>query len=393
MKIFHTGDWHLGKIINQVYMTQDQEYVLDQLITLMEAEKPDVLIIAGDIYDRAVPPVEAVELLDYTLNRILLELEIPVLLISGNHDSPDRLEFGSKILQTRGLYIAGRFSKKIQRVVLEDEHGPVNFYLLPYATPAVVKEVFQRDDIHDQDTAMQAIIANIQKYSWEPEQRNVLVTHGFVRGFIKPELSESEKPLAYTLSVGGADYIDVQRFKDFTYTALGHLHAPQTAGSKKVCYAGSILKYSFSEVNQKKAVTVVNIGADGCVEYEYKPLYPLRDVRRIKGQLKALLDPSVYQDTNVQDYLQVILTDEGELLEPMAKLRAIYPNVLALEFEISKQNSGEEKTSAGEGYKQKTKLELFRDFYGDITGKDFTEEKEAIVAEVIKEAEAEERGA
>ncbi len=386
MKIFHTGDWHLGKIINQVYMTQDQEYVLDQLITLMESEKPDVLLIAGDIYDRAVPPVEAVELLDQTLSNILLELEIPVLLISGNHDSPDRLGFGSKILQARGLHIAGRFSKDIQRVTLEDEYGPVNFYLLPYAPPAVVKEVFQRDDIHDHDTAMQAIIDNIQN-NWKPDQRNVLVTHGFVRGLEDLELSESEK------SVGGADYVDVQRFRDFTYTALGHLHGPQTAGSKNVCYAGSLLKYSFSEVNQKKAVTVVNIGAEGCVEYEYKHLSPLRDVRRIKGQLKALLDPSVYQDTNVRDYLQVILTDEGELLEPMAKLRAIYPNVLALEFEISKQNSGEEKTSAGEGYKQKTKLELFRDFYGDITGKDFTEEKEAIVAEVIKEAEAEEGGA
>lgn len=416
MKIFHTGDWHIGKIVNQVYMTQDQEYVLENLIKLMETERPDVLVIAGDIYDRAVPPVEAVELLDRTLSRILLDLEIPVLIISGNHDSPDRLGFGSKILQAKGLHIAGRFTKDVMKVTLQDDHGPVNFYLLPYASPAAVKEVLRRDDIHDHDTALQATLENIQAHTnniwnspicndnsngksknapgkWSLDERNVLVTHGFVRGLVDLEASESEKPLSYTLSVGGVDYVDVNRFNCFNYTALGHLHGPQSAGSHNVYYSGSLMKYSFSEVSQKKGVTQVNIEADGSVSLEHKPLPTLRDLRRIKGELKALLDPAVYRDTNVQDYLHVTLTDQGELLEPMAKLREVYPNVLALEIETTRDKTGEGKTSAGEGYKQKTKLELFRDFYCDITGKDFTREKEDIISEVIRVIESEERGA
>lgn len=392
MKMFHTGDWHMGKIVNQVYMTQDQVFALEKLIAMLESEKPDVLIIAGDIYDRAVPPVEAVELLDKVLNKILLELKIPVLMIAGNHDSPDRLSFGSRIFQARGLHIAGRFSKDVMKVTLEDLHGPVHFYLLPYASPALVREVLQKDEIHDHDTAMEAILDHIRE-SWSPEERNVLVTHGFIRGFQDPELSESEKSLSYTLAVGGADYVNVNRFKDFTYTALGHLHGPQNAGAGNVCYAGSLLKYSFSEVNQKKGITVVNIDADGSVEVEQKPLPTLRDLRCIKGQLKDLLDPSVYQDTKVEDYLHITLTDEGELLEPMGKLRTVYPNVLALEFDNSRDKKGEGKTSAGEGYKQKSKLELFHDFYLDITGKDFTEEKESIVAEAIQEVECAERRA
>lgn len=393
MKILHTGDWHIGKIVNQVYMTADQEYVLQNLIALLESERPDVLMIAGDIYDRAVPPVEAVELLDKTLSKILLELEIPVLLISGNHDSPDRLGFGSQILQARGLHIAGRFTKEVRKVTLHDEYGPVHFYLLPYASPALVKEILQREDIHDHDSAMQAIIENIQANSWRPGERNILVTHGFVRGLEDLEQSESEKPLSYTLSVGGADYVDVRRFNDFHYTALGHLHGPQTVGSKTVCYSGSLLKYSFSEANQKKAVTLVKLGADGNVEVEHKTLPVKRDFRRIKGELEALLDPAVYENTNVEDYLHVTLTDQGELLEPMAKLRTVYPNVLTLEFERMNITEGEGKTSAGEGYKQKSKLELFRDFYLNITGREFTTEKEIVIAEAIKEAEAEERGA
>lgn len=390
MKIFHTGDWHIGKIVNQVHMTQDQEYALHNLIELMEAEKPDVLIITGDIYDRAVPLVEAVELLDKVLSKILLELQIPVLIISGNHDSPDRLGFGNQILQAKGLHIEGRFNKEIRIVTLEDEHGPVNFYLIPYASPVLVKDILGREDICDHDSAMKAIVESIRE-RWNPKQRNVIVSHGFVRGISEPELSDSEKPLS--LSVGGADYVNVNHYQGFTYTALGHLHGSQSAGQEAVRYAGSLLKYSFSEIKQKKGITIVNIGPDGIVNYEYKPLKILRDMRKIKGQLHALLDPSIYKDTNVDDYLHVTLTDEGELLEAMAKLRQVYPNVLALEFESKDREAGENKTSAGEGYKQKTKLELFRHFYCDITGKEFTPEKENLVSKVIEEVEKEERGA
>ncbi len=391
MKIFHTGDWHIGKIVNQVHMTQDQEYVLQNLIEVMETEKPDVLIITGDIYDRAVPPVEAVELLNKVLSKILIELQIPVLIISGNHDSPDRLDFGNQILQAKGLHIEGRFHKEVRKVIIEDGYGPVNFYLIPYASPALVKDVLGREDIDDYDSAMKAVVESIQE-KWDSKQRNVILSHGFVRGISEPELSESEKPLSLT-SVGGADYVNVNNFQGFTYTALGHLHGPQSAGQGVVRYAGSLLKYSFSETAQKKGITVVDINSDGNVQYSHKPLKILRDMRKIKGQLQALLDPSVYKDTNVNDYLHVTLTDEGELLEAMAKLRQVYPNVLALEFDAKERSAGENKTSAGEGYKQKTKLELFRDFYCDITGKEFTPEKESLVSKVIEDVDKEERGA
>jgi exonuclease SbcD len=390
MKIFHTGDWHIGKIVNQVHMTKDQAFALESLIELIDKEKPDVLLIAGDIYDRAVPPVEAVELLDDVLSRILLEKGVPVLLVAGNHDSPDRLGFASKILEAKGLYIAGRLEKEIQKVTLYDAYGPVNFYLVPYAPPAVVKEVLGREDICDHDTAIKAIVERI-KEQWSPQERNVLVTHGFIRGRQEPEQSESEKPL--TLAIGGMDHVNVRHLADFTYTALGHLHGPQAAGLEHVRYSGSLLKYSFSEAKQQKAITVINIGADGSVEYEYKSLRVQRDLRKIKGELAALLDPSVYQGTNVEDYLHVTLTDEGELLEPMAKLRQVYPHVLALEFATKERQAGESKTSAGEGYEQKSKLELFKDFYCNITGKEFTCEKERVMASIIAEVESQEREA
>jgi exonuclease SbcD len=387
LKIFHTGDWHIGKIVNQVHMTKDQAFALESLIELIDEEKPDVLIIAGDIYDRAVPPVEAVELLDDVLSRILLERGVPVLIVAGNHDSPDRLAFGSKILKAKGLHIAGRLEKEIQKVTLHDAYGPVNFYLVPYAPPAVVKEVLGREDICDHDTAIKAIVGRI-KEQWSPQERNVLVTHGFIRGMQEPEQSESEKPL--TLAIGGVDYVNVHHLTDFTYTALGHLHGPQAAGLEHIRYSGSLLKYSFSEAKQQKAITVINIGADGTVEYEYKSLKVQRDLRKIKGELASLLDPSVYEGINVEDYLHVTLTDEGELLEPMVKLRQVYPHVLALEFANKERQAGESKTSAGEGYKQKSKLELFKDFYCNITGKEFTREKEAIIAGIIAEVESQE---
>lgn len=391
MKIMHTSDWHIGKIVNQRHMTLDQEYILQALVELVEREKPDVLVVAGDIYDRGVPPVEAVELLDKVLSTILLKLQIPVIMIAGNHDSPDRLGFGNQLLQEKGLYIAGRFTKDIRRACLWDEYGPVNFYLIPYTPPAVVREVLGCHDIVDHNTAMEAITAKIRE-GWNAEERNVIVTHGFIRGIGELEYSESEKPLSVTLSLGGTDYVDVKHFDGFTYTALGHLHSPQQAGRENVRYGGSLLKYSFSEVKQQKTITMVEIGKDGEITIDCKALLPLRDMRRIKGELKALLDPKVYQETNLEDYIHVTLTDEGELIEPMGQLRSVYPNVLSLDIEVKERQVGENKTAAGEGYKQKSKLALFGEFYQDMTGQEFSKEKAAIVATIIETVDREDRG-
>jgi len=391
MKIMHTGDWHIGKIVNQRHMTPDQEYILEALLKIVESEKPDVLVVAGDIYDRAVPPVEAVELLDKILNKILLDFKIPIMMIAGNHDSPDRLGFGSKLLQDKGLYIAGRFTKDIRKVSLTDEFGIVNFYLIPYAPPAVVRDVLSCSEVCDHDTAMQWIMTAIRE-KWNPKERNIVVAHGFVRGIEELEMSESEKPLSVTLAVGGTDYVDIKHFEGFTYTALGHLHGPQQAGSPRVRYAGSLLKYSFSEAKQQKSATVVQVGKDGELILECKTLLPLREMRRIKGTLKDLLDPGVHQGTNVEDYLHVTLTDEGELIEPMSKLRTVYPNVLSLEIEVKERCVGESKTAAGQGYKHKSKLALFGDFYADMTGQELVAEKAAIVAKTIDAVGTEDRG-
>jgi exonuclease SbcD len=390
LKILHTADWHIGKIVNQTHLTVDQRYVLDSLVQLIATEKPDVVIIAGDIYDRAIPPVEAVDLLDDVLSKILLELNVPILMIAGNHDSPDRLGFGSQLLKVKGLHIAGRFCKDFQKVVLADEYGPVNFYLIPYAAPAIVRDVLDCDKVCNHDTAMQAIIDVIQT-QWNPKARNVLVTHGFIRGRAELEYSQSEKALSSTESLGGAEYVDIKRFNGFTYTALGHLHSPQSAGNERVRYSGSLLKYSFSEVKQHKSVTLVKLDSTGEINVECKALSPKRDMRKIKGRLDDLLDPQVYSGTPLDDYLHVTLTDKGELIEPMSKLKAVYPHVLSLDYEVKERCAGADKTSAGEGYKYQSKLELFRNFYSDITGQEFDEQKAAIVAAVITAAEIEDR--
>ena len=390
MKIFHTGDWHIGKIINQVYMTKDQEHILQELITLIEKEKPDVLLISGDVYDRAIPPVEAVELLDRTLSRIVLDLATPVILIAGNHDSPDRLGFGSGILKARGMHVAGPLREEISSLTLTDEYGPVHFYLVPYASNSVIRDVLDQQDIQDTNSAIKAVIERI-KSNWNPAERNVLVTHGFFQGGEEPELSESEKPLSYTDSIGGVDGVAAALVGDFDYVALGHLHCPQRVGSERIRYAGSLLKYSFSEVNQKKSVTVVSLQEKGNVAVECKALSPIRDMKKIKGSLRELLEPGFYNEINIEDYFQVTLTDEIGIADPMGKLRVVYPNVLTLDFEKRGNFDGIVKNSAGADCKTKTKLDLFAEFYTDITGREFSEGKKLIMAGVIDDVEKGER--
>ena len=387
MKILHTGDWHIGKIVNQEKMIEDQEYILEQIIEIIKSEKPDVMVIAGDIYDRAVPPVDAVELLNRVFNTILLKLKVPIIAIAGNHDSADRLEFGNALFTDKGLYIEGTFKKLQSKVVLEDEFGPVNFYLIPFAETAVMREILGDESIHSLDDAFKVITNNI-RVKMNTKERSVIIAHGYIRGEQELETSDSERPL----SIGGTDYINVDYFKEFDYTALGHLHGHQRVKHDNIRYCGSILKYSFSEVKHKKSVTIVDMDRDGKVQIEEKILIPVRDMRIIKGNLSALLDPSVYKSANIEDYIKAVLTDEGELMEPMSKLKAVYKNVLELERENKNKKNEDVKTSASEGYKHKSKIELFTAFYTGITGKKFTKEKSDIITGVIEKVEKQERG-
>ena len=388
MKFIHTSDWHIGKIVNEFHMTEDQEIALKELFNIIEEEKPSALVIAGDLYDRSVAPVEAIELLNKVLNKIIIDLNTPVIAIAGNHDSGERLEFAKALVRNKGLYIEGIFNGEINKVTLEDEYGPVNFYLLPYVDPPVVREIYGDETIKDHDKAMKAMIERI-KEKMNKSERNVVIAHGYVTYMTDKveekgglSTSDSERPL----SIGGSELINAGYFEDFNYTALGHLHGPQRVGSEKIRYAGSLLKYSFSEVKQRKGVTIVNMDKDGDIDIELRNIPMRRDFRIIKGELNNLIDPSVYREGNREDYIKVILTDEGEVLEPMAKLRAIYPNIMELSREVTKGNE-ETKVSKERNYKNKSKMDLFKDFYMDITGRECDDKRQQVMEKIIEEVE------
>ena len=378
MKILHTGDWHIGKLVHGVHMTEDQRHVLKQLVELIKKEKPDVLIIAGDVYDRSVPPIEAVDLLDEVLTEIVMTLGVNVFVIAGNHDSPDRVGFASRMLRDKGLYISGNISKEINPITVEDAHGPVNFYLIPYAEPAIVREVYGDDTIRSHDLAMKAITASVVE-TLPTKERNICVAHAFLMGTESIETSDSVRPL----SIGGTEYVDAAYFDAFNYTALGHLHRPQKVLNERIRYAGSLLKYSFSEATQNKSVAMINLDVSGETSVVLHQLSPVRDMRVLKGKLENLVDVGVYGDTNTDDYIMAVLTDEGELIDPITTLRAVYPNVMRVEKETYDRIAGDNQTSASENFKQKNPLELFNEFYENISGEVFDEEKVGIVGKVV----------
>lgn len=392
MKFVHTGDWHIGKVINEISMLEDQQYILDRLIEFLESERPDALVIAGDLYDRSVPPARAVELLNKYIEKIILELKIPILAIAGNHDSGERLGFMSSILKKQGFYIEGELKEKINCVTLNDTDGEVDFYLIPYGDPAVVREVYRDNSIRTHEDAMKKIIDEINN-SRDMKRRAVVIAHGYVTNMgnkenlsreeiIKEsglEISESERPL----SIGGTDIVSGKIFEGFNYVALGHLHGPQKVGSDKIRYSGSLLKYSFSEEHQNKTVTLVDINEKGDVKVELKNLKPLRDMRVIKGYLEDLIKPEFYNKGNKDDYVFALLSDEGDLHEPMATLRAIYPNIMGLRKDL-KKTLGYENIELNIKERQKSKIELFKDFYENVTQREIDEISVTLMTEFIE---------
>lgn len=393
MKIIHTSDWHIGKIVNEFSMIEDQKYILNKLIELIEIEDPKVLLIAGDIYDRSIPPVEAVELLNETLNKLIIEKNIKVLAISGNHDGGERLSFGGSILEKQGLYIAGRDEELYKKVTIKDENKNINFYLVPYKDPALTRKILEDKEIKSHNDAMISVINKIKR-ELNKKEKNILVGHGYItmkrKDAIKElenkyevaelETSESERPL----SIGGTDLIDGNIFEDFDYVALGHLHGRQKVGREEMRYSGSLLKYSFSEVNQKKGVYILDINKENNIDIDFKPMKPLRDLRIIKGNIEDLLEEGRNIKEGKNDYIQAILTDDGELINPMEKLKSVYPNTMLITRERKKEIT-EDKTSAKGEYKKKSKLELFKEFYDDLGNGDYTKEKEAVLINTINE--------
>lgn len=385
MRIFHMADWHIGKLVNGFYMTEDQEYVIEQLYKVIEEKKPDVIIIAGDLYDRSVPPVHAVELLNKSLIRIVKDLNTKVIALAGNHDSNERIEFASSLLSDSGLYISGNLKNKIDKITLEDGNGKVNFYPIPYADVPYVRDLFQDENIKNYDLAMERIVTEILD-DFNESERNVAIAHGYVTGikgddFQALEESDSEKPL----SIGGTEYINSKHFERFNYTALGHLHGPQKVGSDKIRYSGSLMKYSFSEVNQRKGITIVDLDKNGEVNIEVYELRPKRNFRVKTGTLEEIISGYNKKKENNEDYLKVILKDKGELLDPMAKLRAIYPNVMELTREERALRDGSRRVATN--IKEKSKISLFESFYKDIMDEVCTDDEISIMARVMESAE------
>ncbi len=375
MKILHTGDLHIGKRVNEFGLLEDQKYILHQIIQIADEIKPDGIIIAGDVYDKAMPAAETVELFDEFLT-LIAQRGIPCFVISGNHDSPERIAFGSRIMSGQRIHMSRVFNGSITPNVIEDEIGELNIYMLPFVKPAHVRRFYPDAVIDSYEEAVRAVINNT---IIDDSQRNVLIAHQFITsGSLEPERSESE-----SISVGGIDNIDAAIFDRFDYVALGHLHAPQNIGRETVRYAGSPLKYSFSEVKHIKSVTVVDFGQKGEVQINTIPLIALRDMRHIKGPIDQLLAPLAYEGTNTDDYIHITLTDEEDIMDAIGRVRTVYPNVMRLDYENQKTKTIN-LYSADEDVAQKSPMQLFKEFYLLQNNVEIDDEKMGIVSELLE---------
>ena len=375
MKFFHLSDLHLGKRLNEFSMTADQAYILDQILALAEEEQPDAVVIAGDVYDKAVPSAEAVSLFDEFLVR-LARRNLSVLVISGNHDSPERIAFGSRLLDAAGIHLSPVYNGTVEPVTLRDEFGPVDFYLLPFVKPAHVRRFYPDEPT---DTYTQALAAAVSHMALDKTRRNVLVTHQFVTGAAR---SDSEE-----LSVGGADNVDGAVFEEFDYVALGHIHSPQHCGSEKLRYCGTPLKYSFSEAKDQKSVTVVELKEKGSLTIRTLPLTPLHELTELKGSFQELTDPAFYENTTRQtDYVHLTLTDEEDIPDAVGKLRLIYQGLMKLDYDNTRTRSNQEITGA-EIARTQSPLELFASFYELQNNQPMTAQQLVFLEELLGRAE------
>ena len=350
MKLIHLSDLHLGKRVCEMSMLEDQEYILREILGIVEDTRPDALLISGDVYDKCVPSAEAVTVFDDFLCRLAAR-KLPVLIISGNHDSPERLSFGGRLMEGSGIHISPVYDGNIQPITLRDGFGEVHFWLLPFLKPVHVRSVFPEENIESYTDACAAAVAHMPL---NKEERNVILVHQFVTG---AETCGSEE-----LSVGGTDNVDASVFADFDYVALGHIHRPQNGGSNKIRYCGTPLKYSLSEVDHHKSVTLVELGAKGELHLELIPLHPKHDLREIRGSFAQLTDMDYYKNTAAEDYLHIILTDEEDIPEAAGKLRAIYPNYLHISYDNTRTRT-DQVVDCAENVRQKSKLELFDELY------------------------------
>ena len=385
MKILHLADLHIGKIVLEQSMLEDQKYMLNQIIEKIKEEKIEVVLISGDVYDRGVPPADAVEVLDDFLKVLIKDLKLKVCMIAGNHDSKERLNFGSKIFANDGLYICADYNGSLEKIEMEDEYGNLNIYMLPYIKPVEIRQYFEEKEITSYHDAVKQVI---EKEDINTNERNIILSHQFVTaGNEEPEKSDSE-----TMFLGGTENVDVSCYKDFDYVALGHIHGPQRIGRDTARYAGTMLKYSFSEVNQKKSLTILDFKEKNDLKIELIPLKPLRDMRVIKGPIEELLKEENYMTTNREDYIKAVITNEEPVYDAIGKIKKIYPNTLRLEIENSKMMNGTEVNMTNlDRIKKKDEVELFNEFFKFQHNQDLNEIQLEIMKEVANEVKKEEK--
>lgn len=391
MIFMHLADLHIGKNVNGFSMLKDQEHVINQVLALAKERKKenrlDGVLLAGDIYDKSIPSGEAVQLLDSFLTA-LSDLQIPVYMISGNHDSGERLAFGAKLFEKSGLHMESIYKGCLKPIVLQDEYGPLNLYMLPFVKPVNVRRFLERSEDMDEDiseseienttikTYHDAVERVLEEASVDASARNLLVAHQFVTGASK---SGSE-----SVSVGGVDNVDAELFSAFDYVALGHIHGSQHVTRKSIRYAGTLLKYSFSECNHNKSITMVELKGKGEVDVETIPIKPLHDMEELRGNFEELISKEFSDADRYKNYFRVILTDENIVLNAMNKLRMVYPNIMSLEYEGQKERM-ERSVVEVANRENKQPIEFFKDFYYFRKNETLSEEKEAIVSDIMKE--------
>lgn len=376
MKLIHLSDLHLGKRLNEFYMLEEQSAILNQILEIIEAEHPDGVLIAGDIYDKSIPSAEAIQLFDDFLCN-LANQQLQVFIISGNHDSPERLAFGSRIMDASGIHLSPVYDGKVEPIRMKDEHGAVNIYMLPFIKPAHVRRFFE-DDIVTYTDAMRVAIDNMRI---DKSQRNVLVTHQFVTGAATCDSEE--------ISVGGTDNVDASVFIDFDYVALGHLHGAQNCGSERVRYCGTPLKYSFSEATQQKSVTVVELGTKDALNIRTVELTPLHDMSEIRGTFAELTDPVYYTENSIaENYLRITLTDEDDIPDAVGRLRQIYKNLMCIDYD-NKRTRSHNMISGTVDAETKTAYELFAEFFEQQNNTAMSDEQSEYIKELIEKIEEE----
>ena len=378
MRFLHLSDLHLGKRVNEFSMLEDQAYILKEILNIIDEQKVEAVLIAGDVYDKVIPSAEAVRLLDDFLTRIAAR-ELPVFLISGNHDSAERVAFGSRLMSSRQIYLSPVFESDVEPITISDRYGEINIYMLPFVKPSLVKRVYPEEEII---TYQDAVNAAVQHMQIDTDKRNVLLAHQFVTGAARCDSEE--------LSVGGVDDVDASVFGGFDYVALGHLHGPQKIGKETVRYSGTPLKYSFSEANQKKAAVIVDVEEKGKINIQQIPLVPKHDMREIRGTYMEVTALDFYKDMKTDDYLHITLTDEEDIPDAIGKLRTIYPNIMKLSCDNLRTRAAVTVRGTAE-VEEKSPMELLKEFYELQNNQPMTDEQEEIARGMMEEIWEDER--